>query len=210
MSRILIVYGTSYGQTARVARFVADALTESGETVTLVDAAELGRRCELPRGLTPRDFDGAIVAASVLYGRHQKSVRRFVGVHHEGLNAVPSAFVSVSGSAASRDVAKFAEARKVADDFVRTTGWRPAFVECVAGAMAYSKYSPLVRWMMRRIAAGQGGPTDATRDHEMTDWAQVRRFAEAFAAAVPGAGVAARPAPYAPSPGGARTPATTS
>jgi menaquinone-dependent protoporphyrinogen oxidase len=200
-ARILIVYGTSYGQTAKVARFVADALTASGDSVTLVDAAELGRGCELPRGLSPRDFDGVIVAASVVYGRHQRSVRRFVGVHHEALNAVPSAFVSVSGSAGSRDVAKFAEALKVAGDFVRTSGWRPTLVESVAGAMAYTKYSPFLRWMMRRIAAGQGGPTDTRRDHEMTDWAQVRRFAEAFAATVPRA--AAAPLSCPPTPDGA-------
>ena len=31
---MLIVYGTSYGQTAKVARFVADALTASGDSVT--------------------------------------------------------------------------------------------------------------------------------------------------------------------------------
>jgi menaquinone-dependent protoporphyrinogen oxidase len=67
--------------------------------------------------------------------------------------------------------------------------------------MAYTKYSPFLRWMMRRIAAGQGGPTDTTRDHEMTDWAQVRRFAEAFAAAVPRA--AAAPLPCPPTPDGA-------
>jgi len=31
---------------------------------------------------------------------------------------------------------------------------------------------------MRRIAKKEGGPTDTSRDHEMTDWTQVRDVAE--------------------------------
>ena len=179
-SRVLVVYGTSYGQTAKIARFVADALTASGHAATLVNAAELGRRCALPHGLSPRDFDGVIVASSIIVRRHQKSVRRFVRAHHQALNAVPSAFVSVSASAASRDVAKFAETLRISGEFTRDAGWRPGLVESVAGAIAYTRYSPLVRWMLRRISASEGGPTDTSRDHELTDWGQVGRFVEAF------------------------------
>jgi menaquinone-dependent protoporphyrinogen oxidase len=185
MSRILVVYGTSYGQTAKIARFVADTLTASGHAATLVNAAELGRRCALPRGRSPRDFDGVIVGSSIIVGHHQRSVRRFVRAHHAALNAVPSAFFSVSGSAASRDVAKFAEALKISGDFARVAGWRPLLVESVAGAIAYTKYSPPVRWLLRRISASEGGPTDTSRDHELTDWAQVGRFVEAFEGLLP-------------------------
>ena len=87
---ILIFYGTSYGQTAKIARRMDDLLTASGETVTLVDASNQ------PRGLTPREFDGVIIGGSIIRGRHQKSVRRFVHTHWDVLNAMPSAFFSVS------------------------------------------------------------------------------------------------------------------
>ena len=176
--RILIAYGTSYGHTAKVARHVADLLTASGDSVTVADVATL------PRGLTLRDFDGVIVGSPIMYGRHRGSVRDFVRAHRDALNAVPSAFFSVSGSAASKDPAERANAEKCVDAFLRETGWRPGLTELVGGAMAYTKYSPLLRWITARTAAKSGGPTDKSRDHEFTDWARVRRFAEAFAATV--------------------------
>ena len=183
--RILIVYGTKYGQTGKIARFMADVFAESHDSVMLVDARVLPGSSQLPRGLTPRDFDGVIVGASVLNGRHQRCVEHFARAHREELDAAPSAFFSVSGSAGDRSDAQRVAARRYVDEFVARTGWRPLLTECVAGAIAYRKYNPLLRWIMRRIAAKEGRPTDTTRDHELTDWAQVRRFVEAFAASAP-------------------------
>jgi menaquinone-dependent protoporphyrinogen oxidase len=47
----------------------------------------------------------------------------------------------------------------------------------VAGRLAYTQYGLLKRFVMRRIALKAGGPTDTSRDHEMTDWEQVRAVA---------------------------------
>jgi menaquinone-dependent protoporphyrinogen oxidase len=176
---ILILYGTSYGQTAKIARRMDDLLTASGETVTLVDASNQ------PRGLTPCEFDGVIVGGSIIRGRHQKGVRRFVHLHRNVLNAMPSAFFSVSGAAASRDQVARADAQRFIDAFLEETGWHPALSEPIAGAMAYTRYNPIVRWMVKRASKPAGGPTDTSRDHEFTDWTQVRRFVEAFAATLP-------------------------
>ena len=58
----------------------------------------------------------------------------------------------------------------------------------VAGALVYSRYNWLTRWMMRRIARKEGGDTDTARDYEYTDWDALRRDVEIFLAhAVPAA-----------------------
>ena len=49
-----------------------------------------------------------------------------------------------------------------------------------AGAIKYTQYGFITRWIMRRIAKKEGGDTDTSRDHEYTDWVQVTRFAEKF------------------------------
>ena len=67
------------------------------------------------------------------------------------------------------------------DRFVKETGWRPARVFPVAGALAYTRYNVLVRFVMKRIARKAGAPTDTTRDHELTDWRDVDRFAAVLA-----------------------------
>jgi len=178
-SRILILYGTSYGQTAKVARHIADTLTNRGDLTKVIDADAV------PPDLELRDFGGVIIGASVIRGQHQRCVRRFVTEHRDALNAMPSAFLSVSGSAASRDERGHDDARRCIEEFLRDTGWRPALTASVAGAMAFTKYNPLMRWVLKQISKRAGGPTDTSRDHELTDWQQVEQFAEAFLTKLP-------------------------
>ena len=66
------------------------------------------------------------------------------------------------------------------DDFVADTGWQPAFVKPVAGALMYSRYNLLIRFVMKRIARQAGASTDTSRDHEFTDWAALDVFVESL------------------------------
>jgi menaquinone-dependent protoporphyrinogen oxidase len=50
----------------------------------------------------------------------------------------------------------------------------------VAGAVLYTQYPWLKKWMMKRIVGKAGGGTDTTRDYEYTDWNDLRRFANEF------------------------------
>jgi menaquinone-dependent protoporphyrinogen oxidase len=175
---VFIVFGSRYGQTAKIARYIGDRLTASGivSTVASVDA--------LPRDLSLEYLDGVIVGSPVFYSHHLRKVARFVRSHRDALNSVPSAFFSVSGSAGSQDDAERAAARQLVSKFLSETGWHPALAETVGGAMAFTKYNPFLRWVIRRISEKRGGPTDTSRDHEVTDWAQVRTFANAFSALI--------------------------
>jgi menaquinone-dependent protoporphyrinogen oxidase len=174
MRRILIVYGTGHGQTAKIAGRMADLLSAEGESVTIHDARSL------PAGTEPLSYDAVIIGASVQFGNHQRHVRRFVRRHASALNALPSAFFSVSGAAASDDPSRRGDAREYVQRFLRESAWEPWLADTMAGAMPYTKYGPFMRWMIRRIARSSGGPTDTSRDHEFTDWSQVEWFIEAF------------------------------
>jgi len=48
--------------------------------------------------------------------------------------------------------------------------------------LRYSRYDPITRWIMKKIAAKEGGPTDTSRDYELTDWEAVDHFAEKLTA----------------------------
>src|SRR5262245_59888308 len=87
MSRILVLYGTTEGHTAKVARFLADTLRADGVSADILDA-----RPALP---SPDTYDAVIVAASVHEGGYQRTVRRWVHDHAQALNDKPTAFVSV-------------------------------------------------------------------------------------------------------------------
>jgi menaquinone-dependent protoporphyrinogen oxidase len=173
--RIVVVYGTSYGQTAKIAGRIRDALVQRGHDVTLANAAE-PLRADLLDG-----YDGVVVGSSIIVGGHQKSVDRFVRAHLDILNRLPSAFYSVSASAGSKDAKERGEAEHLLDAFLTRVGWRPRLKASIAGAVNYTRYSRLLRWYMKWASHKGGGSTDTSRDHEYTDWTQVGQFATSIA-----------------------------
>jgi menaquinone-dependent protoporphyrinogen oxidase len=175
MGEIAIVYGTTEGQTAKIAESLASTLRELGHGARAVHAADP------PADFRLEDEDGVIVAASVHEGQHQRYIRDWVTEHLAWLREHPSAFVSVSLTSADRGEEPDRLAQGLVEDFVQTTGWQPETVLKAAGALRYTHYSWLKRMLLKQISKSHGGPTDTNRDHEFTDWAEIRRFAESFA-----------------------------
>jgi menaquinone-dependent protoporphyrinogen oxidase len=60
-------------------------------------------------------------------------------------------------------------------------------VKPVAGALLYTKYNFIVRFVMKQIVKKKSGSTDTSRDHEYTDWAALDRFVEDLLHDVPAA-----------------------
>ncbi|HXI21463.1 MAG TPA: flavodoxin domain-containing protein, partial [Gemmatimonadales bacterium] len=179
MSSILIVYGTAHGHTTRIVDRIAGELKRRGFQVTR------WRGDELPAHVDPEDFDAFVIAGSVLLGRHQRYLRTFVRRHRNRLNQVPSAFVSVSGALMGDWEPGQEKARKYLERFLDRTGWHPSLARSFAGNLAYTRYGPVTRWVMKRISAHTGRPTHTRRDWEFTDWDAVDRLAAYFAARLP-------------------------
>ncbi len=169
---VAIVYGTTEGHTRKICEHLASVLRRHDDRVDILYGADLPADFDVAR------YDGVIVGASLHEGKHQRYIRHFVDEHVDGLNRMPSAFFSVSLSAASDDTRP--DAQKCADEFVEETGWHPAQVELVAGALKYTQYNWLKRFVMKKISASAGGDTDTSQDFEYTDWDQVDGLAEAF------------------------------
>jgi menaquinone-dependent protoporphyrinogen oxidase len=171
MKRIPVFFATTEGHTRRIAETIASVLREQGfqsEAVLVADSE------------VPYDWStavNAVVGASLHRGRHQPCAEKFVRREAQHLNARPAAFFSVSLSAGSRNPTEVAAAGDIASRFLRAAGWQPQRVACFPGKLAYTQYGFLKRWIMRRIAEREGGPTDTGRDHDLTDWAAVREFA---------------------------------
>jgi menaquinone-dependent protoporphyrinogen oxidase len=180
VSRIYIPYGTTEGQTARIAEYIADLVRDHGH-----DA--LAEEVRLGDGTVPVGYDGVVVGASIHMGKHDKHVVEFVKMNRDALERLPSAFFSVS-LAAHGDAE---EAEGYVEEFEKETGWRPEKVGVFAGALLYTQYGFVKRRMMRKIAGDKPGDlgTDIKRDYVYTEWDGVRRFAEDFLAQLGGAEV---------------------
>ncbi|MEY7848836.1 flavodoxin domain-containing protein [Natrarchaeobius sp. A-rgal3] len=174
-ARILVCYGSSEGQTASIAEQIGDALAADGYDATLVHLKHP------PGDLDLEAYDGVIVGASIHMGHHQRYVTEFVSDNVEALNRLPSAFFSVSLTAAGDDPESQTTARELLAELPAETGWEPDRTLAVAGALKYREYGLLKRFAMRGIAGRAGGDTDTSRDHEYTDWDDVESFALEFA-----------------------------
>jgi menaquinone-dependent protoporphyrinogen oxidase len=173
MERLLILYGTTDGQTGKIAGAIADELRACGDEVDLVDAKQ--------RRPPADDYTAVIIAASVHAGGYQKPVRRWIRAHRNALANRPTAFVSVCLGVLEHNPATDRELDRILTKFFDETGWRPTVTKIVAGALPFTKYGWLKRRVMRRIAAKQlGSDIDTPRDYEYTDWNDVKAFARAF------------------------------
>lgn len=165
MARILVLYASIEGQTARVAGRIAESLRAGGHAVEIREARRDGATPEL------RECDALIIGASVHYGRHPGWLRAALRGQRDALATKPTAFFSVSLSANAQYAA----------DFLRQIGWQPVMAATFSGALRYSRYGWLKRQLVRGFARMGGHDTDASRDYEYTDWGSVAHFTAAFA-----------------------------
>ena len=179
MNRVLVLYGTTEGHTEMIATAIGNTLTAQGFDVDIIQAGTIDPR--------PIDYDGVIVAASVHRGGYQMAVARWISAHVDELRSRPTAFVSACLSVLQHDPKVTAELDAIVHRFIDPLGWQPTVIKPVAGALVYSKYHFVIRWIMRRIAAKAVGDTDTSRDYDYTDWNDLKSFAEEFGRRVAGA-----------------------
>ncbi len=174
MPRILVLYASTHGHTAKIAARVAATLEADGATVDLQPLSK-----SQP---VPSDYDAVVLGASIHGGHHQRALVKWAEQHHTALGLIPSAFFSVCLTAADDDEESRAATRGYLDDFVERTGWTPGHSTTFAGALQYREYDVATRALMRLLMRQKHHPTDASQDYDYTDWGAVERWAHELAA----------------------------
>jgi menaquinone-dependent protoporphyrinogen oxidase len=176
MPRILILYASTHGHTAKIAVRIAARLEDDGATVDLHRLHANGSQPALP------DYDAVIVGASIHAGHHQRALVKWAERHHTALGLTPSAFFSVSLTAADDTEESRAATRGYVHDFVEHTGWTPSESTTFAGALQYREYDVATRVLIRLLMRRMHHPTDASQDYDYTDWDAVDGWAHELAA----------------------------
>jgi menaquinone-dependent protoporphyrinogen oxidase len=123
----------------------------------------------------PADFAAVLVVGSVHVGKHESELQNFVRKHRHSLARVPSAFYSVSLSAAKGPGHDETGALRQAQSFLDDCAWTPDQVELVAGALRFSRYGFLTGIFMQQLMRRIGVKTDRHHDTEYTDWKALDR-----------------------------------
>jgi len=174
--KILIVYGTTEGQTRKISHFMEAILKDRGHEVTVSDASETPP--------SPASYDAVIIGASIHIHKYQSAVMHYINHHIEVLNKMPGAFFSVCLAVASDMDEEHREAEKITNDFLEHAGWKPSMTTQIAGALKYTQYDFFKRLVMKMIAKREGRTTDTSKDYEYTDWNAVREFVTEFAGTI--------------------------
>ena len=170
---ILVLYATVEGHTRKVAKTLASDLEALGEEVFLTNVTDPGY-CD------PGTFDAAILCAPIHIGRYPSEFVQYIQNWKSSLQTVPNALVTVSLSINSDHEEEREEAEAYPEKLAKKTGWTADLYHNAAGALKYVEYDFFKRWIMRRIADDEGGPVDTSKDHEMTDWDELKKFAKEF------------------------------
>jgi menaquinone-dependent protoporphyrinogen oxidase len=173
MSRLLVVYASHYGQTRTIAEHIVERLQRQGHDVTLANAE--GSIKAPP----PHAFDAVILGSRIEFGQHSPAILAYVREHRRALCAVPTGFFSVSMAAAT------STRRDPNGYLVKTFGqlrWAPNESVAFGGALPYTRYGLILRFVMKQLSKRGGHTTDTSRDHVFTDFAAVSTFADRVAA----------------------------
>ena len=188
MKPVLVLYATREGHTHRVAEHLAAVVRAHGLSAETVDSGHI------PEGFSLDNYCLAIVSASVHGGKHEPEVAGFVKNHLADLERMPTAFLSVSLSEAKAEnvaappevrATAAAEVEKMIEVFLKETGWHPGRIKAVAGALMFTKYNFLMRFVMKRIARNAGADTDTSKDHVYTNWDALAQLVDELARAIP-------------------------
>ena len=173
MARLLIIYSSRYGQTCKIAHRLEHDANMIG---IFADVIEIGQALPLPL----EDYVGVIMGTPIYLGKSASTLINWVKKNKNQLQRIPTGLYSVSLNAAdTRAEARIADKRLI-QDFINKTSWTPTVSKSFAGALRYSAYNPIIRFIMKRISKSAGGPTDTTQDYELTNWDDVDSFLKTF------------------------------
>jgi menaquinone-dependent protoporphyrinogen oxidase len=170
--KILIIYGTSEGQTRKIARFMEDVLQEVGHKVVIADSTE-----EPP---APDAYEMVLIGSSIHMHKYKNSIRSYIMENVEELNKKQTAFFSVCMAVASDVEEERKDADEIARTFLEQAAWKPKEIVQIAGALRFTKYDYFKRLIMRMIANKKGEVVDTSKDYEYTDWKAVEKFVLEF------------------------------
>jgi menaquinone-dependent protoporphyrinogen oxidase len=176
---VLIIYGSSEGQTKKISGIIADIISNKGHQVDMQSGDQL------PESFSTDTYDAVIIGGSIHMGNYPSYIKEFVMTHRDWLNSIPTAFFTVCMAIHSQHAKSRNEAIRYHEGFLAETGLLPKFTETFSGAVKYTEYNFITRFIMKWISRKEGGSTDTSHDHEYTDWVSVERFAEEFVAGIP-------------------------
>ncbi len=168
MTKILIIYSTTDGQTFLICEKIKSILQKKNQ-VELVSINDIYEK-------NISNFDSVIIGASIRYGKHSSKVIDFVKKNKTVLSYKRTSFFTVNVVARKHEK-NTPETNPYMLKFLKKTNWEPNNKAVFAGKIDYPKYGFIDKQIIRFIMILTNGPTDTSKSYEFTDWSKVDQFA---------------------------------
>jgi menaquinone-dependent protoporphyrinogen oxidase len=159
--KVLIVFASVEGQTAKIARFIEGEVQKAGHEAALFDAGDT------KASISFEGVDKVILAAPVHERRHPEGFEVLLAGRQRDLQALDTLLLSVSLSAAFPEGLE--EAAEYVTELKMRTGFTPDAELLVAGAVRASSYDYFASQVVRHVVL-RGREADPAEEHEFTDW----------------------------------------
>lgn len=169
--KTLILFSTHDGQTHKIARHIAQTLSNDTEC-DIVNIQQVSQ-------IEWTNYNRVMIGAPIRYGHFQPIVAEFVEKNSHQLQQRVSAFFSVNLTARKPEK-RTPQTNNYTRNFLARTIWQPDYCKVFAGALRYPRYKWFDRFMIQLIMRMTGGETDTSKEVEYTDWSEVEQFARGF------------------------------
>jgi menaquinone-dependent protoporphyrinogen oxidase len=170
VTSVLVLYRSRRGHTARIARHICSAISETGGRAEMMDVVEA-----VNEGVDLDAYDVVALGAPVYYGTYDDVVYTFIEDHLEALRARPHSFFNVSVTARTPEKATV-EGNRYMQKFLESSDWTPHDLKVIAGKVDYPSWGPLDTLAIQMIMKFTGGPTDRSTVIDYTDWDDVAAY----------------------------------
>jgi menaquinone-dependent protoporphyrinogen oxidase len=170
VKRVLVLYSSLRGHTARVSRRICESIGAAGGSADMMAVTEA-----IHDGVDWSRYDVVVLGAPVIYGNYDKAFMEFVRRHRAEIDAKPNSFFNLS--VVARTPAKATvEGNRYMQKFLQLSPWKPKDLKVIAGKVNY----PAWRWydviMIQLIMKMTQGPTNRHTVIDYTDWADVDAY----------------------------------
>ncbi|MGI9316863.1 MAG: flavodoxin domain-containing protein [bacterium] len=173
--KILIAYGTTEGQTKKIAETLTSKIEGMGHDVFLFDTSSKQEDLDL------ENFDKIILGGSVHQKDYQEALKLFISANRDLLSKKPTLFISVSLASAFED--RQEEAKDYVSSLSERLNWIPTDILLVAGAIRYDEYDYFKEQIIKHIVL-RGQTVEVQQgEHEFTDWSDLSKNVTTFVAA---------------------------
>ncbi|WGI17003.1 flavodoxin domain-containing protein [Methanonatronarchaeum sp. AMET-Sl] len=170
MSRVLLLYGSSEGQTQKIMNEISKQLKQIGHQTDLFNLKTKENKSDIA------NYDGAVIGSSIHIGRYQKYVIKYIKDRVDELNKIPTAFFSVNLTAVDKTPKAMDKTTEFIDSFIDKTGLEPRIAVTFPGALKFSEYGFLKKLLMKSLSKNLIKDMDSSQDIEFTDWMEVSEF----------------------------------